>query len=251
MPENQVIPLRRWIHGRLRIHFRNGHIAELEMSLEAAESLRKQIDDKQGAESIYGLHAHDGWVSAKGEEVVMTEWEPAFDYGWPNATADERAAMKALGMRRGVLHALATLWADRGRHDVGYSATAVATLHSLTTSGSLTRAQWDQLAEMVEGEDGVRLLNELAFDVPATRARPSARRERPDGSSSEEASAQPPNGSVADQAVKQGQPQVSRDDLESGISEAGPESAPPSPEQQTSSGDPMNHEPGERDDSST
>lgn len=109
--------------------------------------------------------------SASTSCAALTEWEPAIDYGWPNATAEERAALKALGMPRGVLHALATLWADRGRHDAGYSPSAVAALYRLATQENLTRDEWDEVAVLVEGDGGSSLLNELLIDLP-NRAQP-------------------------------------------------------------------------------
>jgi hypothetical protein len=159
------ITLTRWIDGMFRVHFRSGHIAEMSMSLHAAHSLRKQLDDKQGADAIGGLHAHTGWLWARHEEVVLTEWTPSVDYGWPDTADEERPILDALGMPHGILPALAELWREKHRHKAAYSINAVAALHTIATKEpDVTRDVWDRMAEMLEGEKGARLAKPEVFE---------------------------------------------------------------------------------------
>lgn len=162
---DELIPLARWIRGRLDVHFRSGHVAHLDMSLESAQALRLQINDQRGADAIDGLESHEGWLALRGEEVVLTEWTPAPDYGWPEAAPEERAGLKAAGMRHGVLHALALMWAkdpprESGR-EVAYSLDTIATLYRLAADGMVNREGWDRAARRCEGEAGTRMLRHL------------------------------------------------------------------------------------------
>lgn len=161
---NQPIALTRWIDGILHVHFRSGHITELSMSLHAAHSLRRQLDDKQGDDAIGGLHAHAGWLWARHEEVILTEWTPRVDYGWPDTADEERPNLDALGMPHGILPALAELCAAKHRHKAVYSINAVAALHTIATKEpNITRDVWDRMAEMLEGKKGARLANPEVF----------------------------------------------------------------------------------------
>lgn len=172
MPEEELIPLTRWIHGRVRMHFRGGHVADVPLTLEAAHSLRKQIENKQGAETIDGLEAHFGWVDWKGEEVVMTEWDPLPDYGWPSDTLEDRQRLTELGMHHGVLQALAQLWAELGHHNATYSGSAVAALHRLATRETVSREEWNKAAKSVEGKTGAELLRSLGPHDPTSPPTP-------------------------------------------------------------------------------
>ncbi|GAA1439364.1 hypothetical protein GCM10009641_46910 [Mycobacterium cookii] len=169
---DELIPLARWIRGSLDVHFRSGHVAHLDMSLESAQALRLQIQKQRGADAIGGLEAHEGWLALKGEEVVLTEWTPAPDYGWPEAAPEERAGLKAAGMRHGVLHALALLWADdpprKPDREVAYSVNAIATLYRLAADGMVNREEWDRAARRCEGEAGARMLAHLTSALDDT-----------------------------------------------------------------------------------
>jgi hypothetical protein len=179
MPRNpdRPISLTQWIHGRVRVHFRSGHIADLPMSLRTAHSLRKQLEDKQGADSIGGLHAHSGWLWARHDEVVLTEWEPAVDYGWRDISVEERPRLEALAMPHGVLSALAELWESKHRHRAAYSINAIAALHTIATKeANVTRGVWDRMAEMLEGEKGAQ----LAKPGVIGKTRPMAQGQQPD-----------------------------------------------------------------------
>lgn len=162
---DEVIPLARWIRGRLDVHFRSGHIAHLRTSLEGAQALRLQISGERGADAIDGLESHEGWLALKAEEVVLTEWTPAPDYGWPEAAPEERAGLKAVGMPHGVLHALALLWANDPRRgagpEVAYSVNTIATLYRLAADGTVNREEWDRAARRCEGAAGARMLTHL------------------------------------------------------------------------------------------
>lgn len=152
---NEPIPLTQWIEGRMRVHFSGGHIADLSMSLHGAHSLRRQIEDKQGADAIGGLHAHSGWVWARDDEVVMAEWVPTADYGWPDLTMEDRVRLDGLALQSGVLQATTDIWARKRRHKAAYSVHAMSVLHAIAVrEPGLTRAQWEEMAELLEGAEG-------------------------------------------------------------------------------------------------
>lgn len=151
------VPLTRLIRGCVDVHFRSGHVANLKVTLHGAQSLRLQVEEVQGGESIDGLESHAGWIAARSEEVVLTEWTPEPDYGWHDTAPDDRERLLGLGMKHGVLGALADLWADRGGKPA-YSITAVSALFGLATKAVVTRKEWDRIAEMVEGDDGAAFL---------------------------------------------------------------------------------------------
>lgn len=111
---HEPVPLEEWILGRVHVHFRGGHVAELRMSLRGAHSVRLQSDDKQGGDRIDGVASHNGWVAVKFDEVVLAEWTPDPDYGWRDtSTTDRRELLQRLKMNRGILGALADLWEER------------------------------------------------------------------------------------------------------------------------------------------
>lgn len=148
------IPLTRWIRGRVRVHFRSGHVASLDVSLQGAHSIRLQVDEAQGGEDIDGLESHQGWIAARSEEIVLTEWTPDPEYGWPDTAPENRDRMRDLGMKHGILGALAELWANRDGTPA-YSINAVSALFGLATKDAVvTRKEWDRIAGMVEGKDG-------------------------------------------------------------------------------------------------
>lgn len=182
-PDKPVL-LTRWIQGEARLHFRGGHIATVPLSLRDAHSLRRQVEDKQGAESTGGLNAHSGWVWIRNNEVLMVEWIPAVDYGWPSNTLEDRARLEALGMRHGVIQALSELWGTKRRHKAAadravttstasYSVNAVAALHSIATSDlEVTRELWDRMAKKLEGVEGARLARPDLTVQGQSRSRP-------------------------------------------------------------------------------
>lgn len=152
------IPLTRWIHGRVHVHFRSGHVAELRVSLHGAHSVRLQVEEKQGGESIDGLRSHEGWIAMRDEEVVLTEWTPDPDYGWGDTSPEHRDRLRSLGMDHGILCALADLWEDRSVSPT-YSIAAMSTLFSLATSrAAMTRGEWGRVARLVEGADGAKVV---------------------------------------------------------------------------------------------
>lgn len=160
------VPLTRWIRGSVQVHFRSGHVANLKVSLHGAQSLRLQVDEVQGGESIDGLNSHGGWIAARSEEVILTEWTPDADYGWRDTAPSDRDRMRGLGMKYGVLAALADLWADRAGKPA-YSINAVSALFGLATKSVVTREEWDRIAEMLEGDGGAALIATALSTVAA------------------------------------------------------------------------------------
>lgn len=154
------IPLTEWIRGQVHVHFRSGHVAVLQTSLHSAHSIRMQAEDSEGGEAIDGLESHDGWVAVRSDEVVLTEWTPSPDYGWRGTSPSDRRRLRSLAMSHGILCALADLWAGPGQKP-SYSIASVATLFRLATSRGVSREEWDQVAVIVQGEDGARLVESL------------------------------------------------------------------------------------------
>jgi hypothetical protein len=130
--------------------------------------VRLQADDKQGGESIDGLRSHEGWIAMRDEEVVLTEWTPDPDYGWGDTLPEHRDRLSALGMRCGILCALAELWKDRSVSPT-YSIAAMSALFSLATNREgMTRDEWDRIARLVEGDEGAKVVASVWEKTMAT-----------------------------------------------------------------------------------
>lgn len=150
------LSLKRWIRGKVRIHFTGGHVAEVEVDQATADRLGRKVAGQEGPDEIGAPGVR--WLQIYAEKVNLLEWTPAADFGWGPPSPEDRDVLADNGHPRGILKSLADLWEDSDC-EPAYCLQAIRQLH-FAASTDVPADVWARLARFLEGESGVRVLKE-------------------------------------------------------------------------------------------
>jgi hypothetical protein len=151
-------PLSTWIRGTVRLTFRDGATASVQMSQAEARNLIALVRaDKESDELAWSSLS---WIVVRSACVDLLEFEPAPDLGWP-MTAEQRDRMRSNGFERGPLYALRDMWLQEP--EPSFSANALRLLHA---SACIDPPEvFEELAGDLEGEAGAVYARQIWDDA--------------------------------------------------------------------------------------
>jgi hypothetical protein len=144
--QDRPIALSEWITGVLRVHFADGHLAQLAMSHAEALRITDMIERHQSDELLW---SDSHWFEVRPDRIDLMEWVADRYLGWEMRRGDV-TRFRANGYRQGPLKALADLW---GEHEPSFSPTALGIVGA---AGALKDGAGclERIAPMLEGSHG-------------------------------------------------------------------------------------------------